>query len=66
MGARGTFDIPTWRGQSCNGARKYYRDAYNEEWSGDNNYLRQLAKEFRDQSPNGSCNEFIIRMREFS
>jgi len=64
---RGAFNIPRKPGSPVDGARDAYFKAFGAEWNGEDNYLRELAREATERgflSRENSCGDFIIWMRE--
>ena len=68
MGMRGTFSIPSIPGDSVAPARRAYRIAFGSEWICDDDFLRELAQEFRREGnvfqDRATCLDFIGVMRE--
>lgn len=55
---KGKFDIPRYQHNSCEGARRVYREFFGFDWHESDDYLRQLAREAHD------CTQLIYLMRE--
>jgi hypothetical protein len=66
MPRKGSFNIPYDKTVPTSGARRAYRIAFSTEWDCDDDYLYELAKEFRAYHHpfDRDCAEFIQWMRE--
>lgn len=60
------FNIPQYKYHSTTGARAAYFKAFQIDWGGDDNYLRELGREMKKDNPTATCNDFVILMRENS
>lgn len=62
----GPFKIPIFDYQSCAGVRRVYRDTFNRDWPHDDKYLRELAREVRQEfvRPGSMCQSLLFIMRE--